>query len=111
MVFVEGGRVVDRRSMMRVGTISEFFWAALNSIFCFFHSMINVSYLHPAPMTASTAPLPSGSWPGLRPSLAFSEPLTIFIKVRSHLSSDHSPGTGEKGTQVSGCQVLPACPS
>mmetsp|Transcript_24677 Transcript_24677/g.80900 ORF Transcript_24677/g.80900 Transcript_24677/m.80900 type:complete len:99 (-) Transcript_24677:315-611(-) len=41
MPYVENGRVVERRSIMRVSTISDMFWAFLNSIFCFFHCMIS----------------------------------------------------------------------
>ena len=43
MVFVENGRVVERRSMMRAGTISDVFWGLLNTIYCFFHCMISVN--------------------------------------------------------------------
>mmetsp|Transcript_31576 Transcript_31576/g.51080 ORF Transcript_31576/g.51080 Transcript_31576/m.51080 type:complete len:101 (-) Transcript_31576:261-563(-) len=43
MVFVENGRVVERRSMMRAGTISAFFWGLLNTLYCFFHCMISPS--------------------------------------------------------------------
>jgi len=41
MVFVENGRVVDRRSMMRAGTIADIFWGVLNTIYCFFHCMLS----------------------------------------------------------------------
>jgi len=39
---VENGRVVERRSMMRAGTISDIFWGLLNTLYCFFHCMISV---------------------------------------------------------------------
>ena len=42
MVFVENGRVVERRSMMRAGTISDIFWGLLNTIYAFFHCMFSV---------------------------------------------------------------------
>jgi hypothetical protein len=61
----ESGAAVAERSpiwqMMRVGTISEFFWALLNGTFCFFHSMISVS-------DSSIAPPPGGSCIGIQPT-------------------------------------------
>jgi hypothetical protein len=33
MPFIENGRVVERRSLMRVGTVSEMFWGLLNAIY------------------------------------------------------------------------------
>mmetsp|Transcript_30959 Transcript_30959/g.62817 ORF Transcript_30959/g.62817 Transcript_30959/m.62817 type:complete len:106 (-) Transcript_30959:213-530(-) len=41
MVFVENGRVVDRRSLMRTSTLGDMFWAFLNALSCFFHSMFS----------------------------------------------------------------------
>ena len=49
MVFVENGRVVDRRSMMRAGTIADIFWGVLNTIYCFFHCMLSVCWPAPLP--------------------------------------------------------------
>ena len=49
MVFVENGRVVDRRSMMRAGTIADIFWGVLNTIYCFFHCMLSVCWPTPLP--------------------------------------------------------------
>ena len=42
MAFIENGRVVERRSLMRVGTISDMIWGFLNTIYCFFHCMLSV---------------------------------------------------------------------
>jgi hypothetical protein len=33
MPFVENGRVVERRSMMRVATLADIFWGVLNGIY------------------------------------------------------------------------------
>lgn len=36
MVFVENGRVVERRSLMRTSTVGDFFWAFLNALSCLY---------------------------------------------------------------------------
>jgi hypothetical protein len=42
MPFIENGRVVERRSIMRAGTIADVFWGLLNTIYAFFHCMFSV---------------------------------------------------------------------
>ena len=59
MVFVENGRVVDRRSMMRAGTIADIFWGVLNTICCFFHCMLSVCWPAPLPRVRAVVPPPA----------------------------------------------------
>jgi hypothetical protein len=42
MPFIENGRVVERRSIMRAGTIADVFWGLLNTVYAFFHCMFSV---------------------------------------------------------------------
>ena len=42
MPFIENGRMVERRSVMRAGTIADIFWGLLNTIYAFFHCMFSV---------------------------------------------------------------------
>mmetsp|Transcript_41385 Transcript_41385/g.110748 ORF Transcript_41385/g.110748 Transcript_41385/m.110748 type:complete len:100 (-) Transcript_41385:267-566(-) len=41
MPYIENGRVVERRSGMRIQSISDFFWGFLNAIYAFFHTMLS----------------------------------------------------------------------
>mmetsp|Transcript_23858 Transcript_23858/g.49918 ORF Transcript_23858/g.49918 Transcript_23858/m.49918 type:complete len:99 (+) Transcript_23858:84-380(+) len=41
MPYIENGRVVQKRTAMRFGTISDMFWGFLNAIYAFFHSMFS----------------------------------------------------------------------
>jgi hypothetical protein len=46
MPFVENGRVVERRSVMRVATLADIFWGVLNGIYalCVFPSLIRRAF-------------------------------------------------------------------
>ena len=60
MPFIENGRVVERRSMMRAGTIADIFWGLLNTIYAFFHCMFSVCPVPPHGMGGRAA----GAAPG-----------------------------------------------
>lgn len=59
MPFVENGRVVERRSMMRVATLADIFWGVLNGIYALYASPPHtLPPVHPLPHTCVAAHVP-----------------------------------------------------